>query len=161
LSAVLGDASAWRTVQILQRIGPPPAPSGLSRTFHGRDVFAPAAAHLALGRPLGELGPSVTDPIRMREPAPLPTDQGGEGIVVAVDHFGNLLTNVPGEWLQASAVVTIGGRALRTVPTYADARPGELVALVSSDGRVEVAAREASAAELLGLGVGAPVVLRW
>jgi S-adenosylmethionine hydrolase len=157
LSPVLGDASAWSAVQIRDAIGPPPAPSGLSATFHGRDVFAPAAAHLAQGRPLGALGPRVADPLRLEDPEPVAAEGGGRGRVVGVDRYGNLLTNVPGTWLTDRVVVTIVGRKLRTVATYADARPGELVALVSSDGRVEVAAREGSAAEQLGAGTGTEV----
>jgi S-adenosyl-L-methionine hydrolase (adenosine-forming) len=160
LTPVLTDASAWWAVRIEDTPGPPPAASGRSSTFHGRDIFAPAAAHLALGRSLGALGPRVTDPIRLHEPEPVAQVGAGNGVVVGVDHFGNLLTNLPGAWLVEGGVVSIAGRQLRTVSTYGDARLGELVALVSSDGRVEVAARDGSAAEELGVGSGAAVSVR-
>jgi S-adenosylmethionine hydrolase len=159
LSGVFADASAWGIVRIEDSIGPPPAPAGLSATFHARDVFAPAAAHLALGRSLDALGPRVTDPVRLEEPEPVRHGSDASGVVVGVDHFGNLLTNLPGAWLATGAVVKAAGRDVRTVRTYGDASVGEVVALVGSDGRVEVAARDGSAAEELRLGLGAPVVI--
>jgi S-adenosylmethionine hydrolase len=159
LSPVLAEASAWWTVWIEDASGPPPAATGFSATFHGRDVFAPAAAHLALGHPLGALGRRVTDPVRLEEPEPVRQGSAGSGVVIGVDHFGNLLTNVPGTWLTDRVVVSVAGRQLRTVRTYGEARPGELVALVGSDGRVEVAARDGSAAEQLRVGSGAAVIL--
>ena len=158
LTPVLVQASRWRAVEIT-RAALPPAPSGMSKTFHGRDVFAPAAAHLAVGRSLEALGPSLLDPVRLTEPEPVRTASGGSGAVVAVDHYGNLLTNIPGAWLSAATVVRVAGRSLRVVSTYGHAEPEEVIALVSSDGRVEVARRGGSAAETLSAGVGSEVEL--
>lgn len=134
-------------------------------TFWGRDVFAPCARWLALGFPFHEVGPVVTDPVPLSESQP--RREGGVlvGEVVARDSFGNLATNLPGEWLGDLADVVrvqAGGReetALR-VRTYGDAPVGALVVLVGSDGFVEVAVREGDAGARLGVAPGDPVVLR-
>jgi S-adenosylmethionine hydrolase len=141
----------------LERIDVPPSVrTGRSSTFHGRDVFAPAAAALVLGRSLGSLGGEVVDPVRLAEPPSVRDDALGTGSVVAVDRFGNLLTNLPGAWLVEGAV-RVPGKTLRSVSTYGEAGPGEIVALVGSDGRVELAVRDGSAAEALSAAPGSPV----
>jgi S-adenosylmethionine hydrolase len=133
----------------------------VSATFHGRDIFAPAAAHLSLGLDPAALGPPA--PSWEELPWPEPVEQGGgvTGEVVFVDHFGNLLTNIPAAALDAlgpgARVSLAGGTSPRRVRTYADAGPGELVALVSSSGLLEVAVVRGSAAGRLGVGVGAAV----
>jgi len=128
-----------------------------SQTFHGRDVFAPAAAYLARGVHLSRLGPQVTDPVRIEEPAP--TKEGGSivGQVVALDRFGNLLTNLPGDSVDEGSDVEIEGRLIPVVRAYGDIHSGAVAALVNSDGQVEVAANERSAAELLKAEVGTRV----
>lgn len=138
----------------------------VSDTFHGRDVFAPAAAHLSLGVPPRQLGPEVTAWQRLHEPAPLHTTVGWDGAVVFVDHFGNLITNIPGERLAAHAdssqVRVRVGEALVTtcVRTYGDAPAGTTVVLVSSDDRVEIAVVGGNAAQQLQAIPGTPVSLR-
>jgi S-adenosylmethionine hydrolase len=128
-----------------------------SATFHGRDVFAPAAAQLAQGLHLSRLGPAVHDPVRLS----LPTleEEGGAlvGQVVALDRFGNLLTNVGRDRLAKAREVEVAGRRIPVVGTYGEGEPRQIVALVNSDGRLEVAARDASAAELLNASVGTRV----
>ena len=132
----------------------------VSVTFHGRDVFAPVAAHLANGLPLGELGPPVDDPLTWVSPQPQRLPDGRvRAEIVYVDHFGNLVTNVrqgerggPGELR-----VVIGGESLVLRRTYADVASGALLALFGSDGYLEVAVRDGSAAERLGSGVGTTV----
>lgn len=158
VTRVLAEASGWRGVEL--RDAEPPGGLPLSATFHGRDVFAPAAARLAAGEPLESLGPPLNDPVRLEEPLPERLGRGGRGVVVAVDRFGNLLTNVPGEWLSEADAVEIEGTVLPVVRTYGDVAPGAAAALVSSDGRVEVAVRDGSAQALTGAGVGAEVRLR-
>lgn len=141
----------------------------ISRTFHGRDVFAPAAAHLARGVPLAELGPALAGPVRLDLPEPRKVEgEGGglarlEGHVVHVDRFGNLITDIPASWLESrSWVVSVGGVsslpriALRR--TYGEAVRGEPVAVVGSAGTLEVAVREGSAAAVLDVGRGVRVV---
>ncbi|MGQ0384487.1 MAG: SAM hydrolase/SAM-dependent halogenase family protein [Gammaproteobacteria bacterium] len=129
-------------------------------TFHGRDLLAPLAAELATGRfPFASLGESCV-PAQVPGLAQAVPDAGGwRGAVAAVDRFGNLLTNVPGEWLTPGLAwhVQIAGRRARAVSAYAAAAQGELVALVNAWGLVELAMTRGSAAEGLGVGRGEPV----
>jgi S-adenosylmethionine hydrolase len=117
-------------------------------TFHGRDVFAPVAAALAGGADPERLGPPVADPVRL--PWPVAERIAGQvrGVTLAVDPFGNLVTSIREEDLAGAEVrvVLCDGRPARWVRTFGDGTPGELLALVGSGGRVEVAVREGSAA---------------
>ncbi|UCF40885.1 MAG: SAM-dependent chlorinase/fluorinase [Gemmatimonadota bacterium] len=133
-------------------------PDGASATFHGRDVFAPAAARLALGEALEGLGPAVADPVR--SPLPAPREERGcvVGEVIYIDRFGTLITNVPAAAIEGAGQVTIGGEFSAGVGrTFRDVELGSLVAFGGSGGTVEIAARERSAAQALGVGVGAEV----
>lgn len=132
----------------------------ISNTFHGRDVFAPAAAHLAAGVDLAEMGAAVTDPIMIAAPPPLVMDNAVHGEVVNVDRFGNLLTNIGAELVVPGAALEFEGGELRIVPTYAAAASGEPVGLINSDGVLEIAMRDASAADTFGAGRGTAVLLR-
>jgi S-adenosylmethionine hydrolase len=135
----------------------------VSRTFHGRDVFAPAAAHLVLGVPPERFGPAVTDPVRLPWPRPRSTPRSVHGTVVHVDRFGNLITCIDGEStrrLGRPLSVRIGRRRLPLVETYGDLPPRSAGALVGSRNRVEVVVREGSAAATLGAGRGTAVELR-
>jgi S-adenosylmethionine hydrolase len=137
--------------------------SPLSATFHGRDLFAPVAAHLSLGVDPGELGAEVTQWHRLTNPAPLLSAESLVGEVVFIDHFGNLITNIPGEiFLSKPGTVWVRDQEIRTrVGTYGEAPPNTLVALVSSAGLLEVAQVQGNAANCLQAGVGTPVVLHW
>jgi S-adenosyl-L-methionine hydrolase (adenosine-forming) len=129
-----------------------------SATFHGRDVFAPATAHLAAGVPLDRLGPPLPEPVRLESPTPARGEDGTiSGEVVYVDVFGNLITNIAGV---SGGAVLIAGRELPPRRTYAEAAPGELLALTGSEGELEIAVRDGSAAALLGAGAGQPVAWR-
>lgn len=132
----------------------------ISRTFHGRDVFAPAAAHLAAGVPLTELGPALRDVVRLERPPLGFAPDAIRAEVVHVDRFGNLVTNVPEDWASFGAVHVAGVDVGRVRRTYSDVEPGELLALVGSAGYLEVSVRDGSAAARLGVGRGAPVELR-
>jgi len=103
LSYVLARQSVLETVHLTQAhywLAP------LSETFHGRDLFAPVAAHLALGTPLHEMGPAIEDAVQFPIPTPLVHGDGSiEGEVLHVDHFGNLITNVPHSLLPAGQTV--------------------------------------------------------
>jgi S-adenosylmethionine hydrolase len=140
--------------------------SPASQTFHGRDIFAPAAAHLASGVPLERLGPVVTDPVRLSVPSSRHDNGLILGEVIGADRFGNLLTSVTAKDLAAlegprAPVVEIGGVPVGApVTAYAEARPGGMGAVVTSTGRLEVFVREGSAQAALGLGRGAPVVVK-
>lgn len=131
-------------------------------TFHGRDLFAPAAVALARGADAAALGPAVTDPVLL--PWPRAEVAGGEvrGETLAADPFGNLVTSVRASDLPAGAAVVAveaGGRPARWVRTFGEGRPGELLAMIGSGGRVELAVREESAAALLGRTRGVAVRL--
>jgi len=132
----------------------------VSATFHGRDVFAPAAAHLSLGVGPEALGPAVrriraVPPFRARRRP----DGALEGRVLHVDHFGNLVTDVCAEDLPAGRVeVSIGGQRIEGLARTYEDEP-DMKALVGSAGYLEVACRGGSAAYRLGVDVGAPVLV--
>jgi len=138
--------------------------SQVSNTFHGRDVFAPVAAHLAAGVPLSDLGEPIDDPILLDLPQPRKRGDGIlEGHVIYVDRFGNLITNIPGMWLDNSTQwqIEVAGRTIdRLCTTYADAPRGHLLALIGSAGMLELSVREGSAALTLGTGEGTKVTVR-
>lgn len=136
--------------------------SQISRTFHGRDIFAPVAAHRARHIGATELGTLIADPVRI---PPLTAEQlGNEGIrghVVHVDRFGNLISNIPASWLR-DAVWTceVGGERISGPgEIYASTQRGQLLFLISSNGTAEVAVREGSAAQRLGVRTGAQLRL--
>lgn len=132
--------------------------AGASATFHARDVFAPAAARLALGAPLDDLGAPVDAPIVRRTPEPQRRADGAiQGVVMTVDRFGNLVTNLVAP---RGGAVEIAGRVLAIARTYADTAPSALTAVVGSSGLVEIAVRDGSAQRVLGAGRGEVVVLR-
>ncbi len=138
--------------------------STVSRTFEGRDRFAPAAAWLASGTPLASLGPPVDTWVRVRLPEPRVSPGLVEGEVVRVDRFGNLVTNIGlaqiGGLLTGAVRVEIAGASVtRLVGTYAEADEGALCAFVGSTGLLEVAVRGGSAAARLDTGRGTPVRL--
>jgi hypothetical protein len=158
--------------------------SSVSETFHGRDIFAPAAAHLAAGVHLDELGTALSDPVTLRLPRLEIHTRRIRGEVLYTDHFGNVITSIGRLLWRGSAlslmpafqerakeqarlsvesvVVTAGDREIRGLRrTYADVAPGDVVTLVGSTGHVEIAVREGSGAERLGLKPGDPVELRW
>ncbi len=136
----------------------------VSNTFHGRDVFAPVAAHLSLGAPLEALGDPIDDWVRLPRASALRAGDAIAGRVVHIDRFGNIVTNIDEEMLsgmdRGRLVVHIGGRVVRGVKsTYADAARGELVALISSSWHLEVAMRDGNAAEALGVRIGDEMVV--
>jgi S-adenosylmethionine hydrolase len=142
----------------------------VSRTFHGRDIFAPVGAHLLRGISLDRLGPAaLTGSLRRIEMAVKRIDENGEiaGTVVWVDRFGNLITDIEvdegyaieedGQTLQ----VRIGGRTLTGLcRTYGDAEPGSALAVVGSRGTLEIAVNCGSASQKLGCSRGDPVRVR-
>jgi S-adenosylmethionine hydrolase len=137
----------------------------VSRTFHARDVFAPAAAHIAAGVPLEELGPEV-DPetlVRIDIPGPEVGRSRISATVVSVDRFGNIATNVGREQVEALGISTGDRVELRltfdryyalVAETFADAPPGELILYEDSYGLITVAISRGNAARLMGVGAG-------
>ena len=137
-----------------------PRAAEVSTTFHGRDVFAPAAAHLALGTELARLGPELRDAVRLPWPVARRVESVLHGEVVHVDRFGNLITSIARRDLSGENAVEISGATLAVVATYSDLVPGEIGALLGSAGRLEIAAREDSAAAKLAAGRGTSVTAR-
>jgi S-adenosylmethionine hydrolase len=129
----------------------------VSRTFHGRDIFAPVGAHLANGVLLDALGPRFHDPVRMELPHPIKTDAGWIAHVTLIDVFGNLATDLPAAALEGrtQVVVRVLGAAVdRITESYGHKQPGDLVALIDSEGYLEIAVVNGSAAQKLGAQVG-------
>ncbi|MCX7609014.1 MAG: SAM-dependent chlorinase/fluorinase [Anaerolineales bacterium] len=129
----------------------------ISRTFHGRDIFSPVAAHLANGVPLTEFGPPVPDPVRLSLPKPERLPYGWRAQVIGVDHFGNLTTNLPAAVLFApkQTIVRLGRFEIRGVSaTYGEHAPGELIALIDSENRLEIALVNGNAAQFTGAHIG-------
>ncbi len=154
------DTRVYRlAAETLERLALPPA----SATFHGRDIFAPLAAELGAGRlSPAEIGPLVSDWIPGWLDEPEAAAGQVSGVVVTVDNFGNLITNIGEELLTGieRPVVQAGGREFAFAETYGRAKPGDYLALVNSFGVLEIARAEGSAADGLGLDRGAPVKVR-
>jgi S-adenosyl-L-methionine hydrolase (adenosine-forming) len=155
----------------------------ISSTFHGRDVFAPAAAHLARGVGIAELGTVVDDLIRLPLPRPRCDESGTlHSEVIYIDRFGNLVTGIeiePGDgpavcrvtnlpdgapvvnFSSLARIDILGRRIEGVVHSYSDVNPGELLALAGSSGHLEVAVRNGNAASALEAQAGAPVRVIW
>jgi S-adenosyl-L-methionine hydrolase (adenosine-forming) len=157
LTRVFADASAFTAVTIDNETF---FRDMVSATFHGRDVFAPVAAHLAGGVSLRELGRAIHDPVKLDLPEPQRVGDVVTGAVVHVDRYGNLVTNIPAVWVQGSSHVRIAGRELPLRRTYTDVAPGEALALSGSRGTLELSVRDGNAADLLSVGRGAEVLVR-
>jgi len=158
LTGVLAAARRARAVVLERRERWRTEPSPV---FHGRDVFGPVAGFLARGGALAELGPEI-DPaglVRLPQPAARREQDGTwRGEVIAIDHFGNLLTNLRAP-AAARGQVELAGRQLELRRTYADVAPGELVALVGSGGAIEVACNLGRACEMLRAAPG--LLIAW
>lgn len=166
LSPILDDVS---DVEIRQLENPRYRLESPGATFHGRDIFAPAAAWLSRGAVLSSFGPPVCDPVKTDWPKPTVTDEAIAGQIVYVDRFGNLISNLT---MRDIAPTRAGSRRLAPLIRLADYTIGGLVgsysegdssrpcALINSDGRLEIFLKERSAAAVMAAGPGAPVVVR-
>lgn len=133
-----------------------------SDTFHGRDIFAPAAAHLASGISVERMGPEVSDFVRLDLPQPKLVDESIEGEIVRVDRFGNAISNIPRMMLRRLGrgpyEVFAGGRSYGVLKRrYQDVGAQETVALIGGEGRVEIAVNSGNASAELGIGAGTPI----
>jgi S-adenosylmethionine hydrolase len=137
----------------------------VSRTFHGRDILAPVAAHLALGLDAGQLGPTLDTCVMFDWPAPTQSASGVRGEVLYVDSFGNLITNISRDDLfgvpdMARLTFRCAGREIHGLsPTYGAVDSGALLALFDSQGRLEIAVCRGNAARELAADVGAEVLI--
>ncbi len=162
LTEVFREVPPKRVVELTERRYARPT---VSRTFEGRDRFAPAAAWLAKGIQLPALGRPVPDYQRLDIPQPAVTAEAIRGVVLRVDRFGNLVTNIDRrafEHLAHGAAVRIeaeGAPVTRLVATYAEIEGDEVCALFGSSDHLELAANAGSAAERLRLRRGARVTV--
>ena len=134
----------------------------VSPVFHGRDLFAPAAAYLATGAALEDFGPEIQKPIILNFPNPEPTESGWKGEVWLVDHFGSLETNISagmllGNDLSRVKILVAGREIVGIVNSYSDGKSGDLIAIVDSAGRLSVSVVNGSAAQILKIGISSPV----
>jgi S-adenosylmethionine hydrolase len=134
----------------------------VSQTFHGRDIFAPVAAHVAAGVAPSRIGKVIADYVRPPFERPRQTgERTWTGEILKVDHFGNVVTNFRAEDFQAIEELTVGrAKVRRLVHSYEEARAGELVAIVGSSGFLEVSVKQGSAAKKIGCRSGAACWIR-
>jgi S-adenosylmethionine hydrolase len=137
-------------------------PANASATFHGRDLFAPAAAALARGEPIEHLGELYTAiPRRLSGAAPRYEGKVVIGEVIHVDRYGNLVTNLTPEYVPPYAILEAESLVIGPLrSTFSDVEKGNLLAYLGSGGSVEIAVRDGSASRRLGLGVGGRVKAR-
>ncbi len=157
LAAAAGRPTSGIVLDPVRMGLPEPSP-----TFHGRDLFAPAAARLARGVKANELGEALDPASLVPCPLPEPRVEGDrvQGVIQHVDQFGNLVTNIPASMAKAGCQLRAGWRRItHNVRTYAEGRNGEAVCLVGSSGFLEISVPGGSAAQLLTLAVGDPVEL--
>ena len=138
----------------------------VSKTFHGRDVFAAVAGWLSKNWQPGSMGEEITDFKRFALPRPKEADGLLKGVVLKVDSFGNLITNFRGEDLPDGAIekgeinLQVGSHAIsKLVPTFAHGNAGEAIAYVGSSGNLEIGVNKGSASKTLAVGRGTPVLL--
>ena len=148
----------WRTVELTSqehRLSP------VSNTFHGRDIFAPAAAHLAGGGTLDDLGPRISSIVELALPLPERTGSLVRGVVLDIDRFGNLITNIHSADLMDADIERICVGPLRVDGLSAAYDPGRAaVAVVDSDDRLEIAVPGGDAAGQHGIRLDDPVEVR-
>lgn len=160
LTAVARELPMKKVVELTERRYARPT---VSRTFEGRDRFAPAAAWLAKGIQLAALGRNLPGIHRLDIPQAAVDDDEMRGAVLRIDRFGNLVTNLDRKSVERFSrdggvhIVAGGATVGRIVATYADIQPGEICALFGSTDHLELAANAGSAADALGLSRGAPV----
>lgn len=144
----------------------------ISNTFHGRDIFAPAAAHIALGVKQEDMGDELDDIVLLEGKLPELEEQLGQGEILHVDGFGNLISNIPSDWSHilglpfnwsriASADCYLDGRFVgKAVHSYADVGKGEVAVVPGSHGFIEIAVNQGNAAAVLHARVGSSVRLQ-
>jgi len=129
----------------------------ISRTFHGRDIFAPVAAHLANGNPLRDLGTPFDNPVRLELSRPEKTENGWIAHITSIDVFGNLTTDLPISALQDHTYLLFrlhGAEVDGITESYGHKQPGEVIAVIDSEDYLEIAVVNGNAAEQLGAKVG-------
>jgi hypothetical protein len=136
----------------------------VSNSFHGRDIFAPVAAHLARGVQIEELGDPFENPMLISIPLPQKTADGWRGQIMQVDHFGNLVTNLTREQLKGDTGVTISVKNTtlhEVVATFGSKPAGDLIAMFDSSGHLAISVVNGSAAARLSVGADETVTLHF
>ena len=134
--------------------------NSVSQTFHGRDIFAPVAAHLARGTPIESVGPAIENVVRKDLPKPEARDRKLVGTVLHVDKFGNVITNLKRSHLGTDFAIRVAGRSItRLCSSFSDGSPEELFAIEGSTGYIELALNQGSAADRLKVRPGAEIEL--
>jgi S-adenosylmethionine hydrolase len=178
LSYALGDFEGYIAHELTNPAYQLPV---VSDTFHGRDIFAPAAAHLAAGVPLESLGASVSPITQLPMPQLQVEGQQISGQVIHIDHFGNIITNIGQlRWGQGdqltfvpasgdssltidanNAAIRVNGQSISSIRrSYSQTNPGDLLALVDSGGFLEVALNQGNAAAHLNITLDTPITLQ-
>ncbi len=141
--------------------------SPLSNTFHGRDIFAPVAAWLAKTGQASSFGEEITDFVRFSLPKPKTADNAVRGVILKVDNFGNLLTNLSPDHVpqifagDGKFKMTVGGKEIgKLLQNYSQGAPGEAFAILGSSGWIEIGMNRGNAARTLGIQRGAEVVVQ-
>jgi S-adenosylmethionine hydrolase len=154
------DQENWQT-EFVELNQPQYWLQNVSHVFHGRDIFSPVAAHLAKGVPLSVLGSPLNDPVRLELPKPERTENGWQGEVIHIDHFGNVSTNIRvenlGDALQEKENISIRLNGIEIngmVNTFGERSVGDLVALIGSTGNLGIAVVNGNAQQKLGTKVG-------
>ncbi len=138
-----------------------------SQTFHGRDIFAPVAAHLSLGLAVEKVGPQTEDLVMVEFPSPLVSSREIKGEVIHIDRFGNLTTNITKELFEKNVQnnpfeLRIGKRVLKSLSlSYADGPKGELLAIWGSWGYLELSVNQGSAQKLLSATKGTKLTIMY
>ena len=154
LSYVLSEDTVHRVVELGN---PDYWLSEVSNTFHGRDIFAPVAAHLSRGISLSQFGDAVNNVVRLPVQIPQVTETAIVGSVIWIDRFGNLITNIRSGMLASfgmnNGYVIRAGRAeiCQLNSAYAESENGECLAIIGSSGYLEISVNQGSAAQVLGL----------
>jgi S-adenosyl-L-methionine hydrolase (adenosine-forming) len=168
LCTFLVEQAAGEPVQAVQLDRPRFWLPEVSSSFHGRDIFAPVAAHLANGVPLGELGSRLAELVRLPMPQPRPLNSSGQagwqGQVIHVDAFGNLATNFTRQHVPDGQKICLriaGQEICGLSGTFGEGRPGDLLAMLDSSGQVSLCEVNGSAARRLQVATGEPVELYW
>ncbi len=152
------DSFEIREIENRDLMAPNPHP-----TFHGRDIFAPVAARLSKGTKFDEIGCVISDPERLSLPPVVATEQGIEGKVIHIDRFGNLSVNIQAGMIERSIdEIDLGSLKIKKLSrTFSDVPDHEPLALINSFGLLEIAINKRSAADSLGVGIGARVKVIW
>jgi hypothetical protein len=163
LTPVLAAAGEAEVVEIAV---PRELAERVSSTFHGRDIFAPAAARLSLGEALDRIGPAVTDLVGLTLPRPRLLEGGTvEGTIISIDPFGNLVSSITAGDLEEAGLgnhvrVLLGGTAVAGLKGhYAESDAGSPLALINSSGHLEIAVNGGRAVDIIGVGKGSRVRL--